>query len=507
MEEEMVSKISGEKYILELNNISKTFPGVKALDKVNFNLNPGEVHALVGENGAGKSTMIKIIAGVYSRHNEGMILINGLPVQFNSPSDAIAKGIKVVYQELNLIPGLSVAENVFLGNFSSKRLGIINWKIIWVETNKILNRLGLDIDPKTEVSKLRIAEQQIVEIAHSLSHGAKIIIMDEPTSALSPSECKNLFEIIHSLKKEGISIIYVTHKLEEVYQIANRVTVLRDGKNIITKNINEITVGELIYHMIGREIIDLFPKTDKKIGNTVLSVKELSGLNLKNINLDVRAGEIVGIFGLLGSGKEGLARLLFGLEYVNSGEIYIDGKLIKINSPTSATNNGIGLLTENRREEGIIQLLSVQKNMTIASLEIFSKVGWLLQLKESRVSKSFIKKLDIKTSSLSTLIRDISGGNQQKVLLARWMIKNQRVLIVVEPTRGIDVGSKVEIHKLIDNMARQGVAIIIVSSEFDEIIGLSDKIIVMHEGCITGEFTQKEVTKKKLMMAAIGGKE
>lgn len=500
----MALKKNLENYILDLKNISKIFPGVRALEKINFNLRPGEVHALIGENGAGKSTMIKIIAGIYSQ-NEGSIFFKGNEVNFSSPIDSNSKGIKVVYQELNLIQELSIMENVFLGGFPSNRLGYIKWKKMEAKTKEILDKLGLMLDSSATVSSLRVAEQQLVEIARAISQGAEILIMDEPTSALSSSECEKLFKLIKRLKNQGVGIIYISHKIEEVFKIADRVTILRDGKVIATKNINDTNISELVKYMVGHKLSDLFPKTKRTIKDTILKVINMDGLSIKNISFNLHSGEVLGVFGLLGSGKEKLARSLYGIDPVESGEIYINDKLLKNNSPDTAIRRGIGLITENRREEGIVPRLSVKRNMTLASLNDLSNRGWLLKRKERDIANTYIKRLDIKTPSLLREIMYLSGGNQQKTILAKWMIHKQKVLIVSEPTRGIDVGSKVEIHKIIDEMANQGLAIIMISSEIEEILGLSDRIIVMHEGTISGEFLRKEATKKKLMEAAVGG--
>lgn len=501
----MALKTNAAKYVLDLKNISKIFPGVKALEKVNFNLCAGEAHALIGENGAGKSTMVKIIAGIYQQ-DEGSIFINDQEVKFHSPIDSNAKGIRVVYQELNLVSELSVAENIFLGAFpAANRLGIIKWKIMREKAKDILNKLGLEIDPTIKVGNLRVAEQQIVEIARSISKGAKILIMDEPTSALSPLECKKLFELINNLKNHDVSIIYVTHKLQEIYELADRVTVLRDGKHIVTKDVKDTTIEELIYYMIGHKLTDIFPKTIRKPKDVMLSVRKIDSLGIKNISFDLYSGEVLGIFGLLGSKKEKLARAIYGIDPITNGEIYINGKKIRDNSPYIAMNSGIGLITENRREEGIIPLLSVKRNMTISSLNTLSNKGWLFNQRERFVAETYVKRLDIKTPSLSKEIMYLSGGNQQKVILARWMIHKQKVLIISEPTRGIDVGSKAEIHKIIDEMANLGLAILMISSEIEEIIGISDRIIVMYEGTITKEFTREEATKEKLMIASVGG--
>lgn len=491
-------------YAIELKNIYKSFPGVVALNNVDFDLYVGEVHALVGENGAGKSTLIKIISGVYPA-DKGSIFLKGREVKFHSPIDSNAEGIKVVYQELNLVPELSVAENVFLGNFPINKVGSIDWKIMKEKTEEIISKLGLEVDPTIKVGSLRVAEQQIVEIARAISQGEKILIMDEPTSALSSLECQNLFNVILNLKNQGVSIIYITHKLEEIYQVAERVTIIRDGKKIATRDVKSTTIEELVSYMIGGELKNIFPKTDRLPKDIVFSVNNLKSSDIKDMSFNLCAGEVLGIYGLLGSGKEKLARILFGLEKASGGEVYIKGDRLKKITPNIALSKGISLITENRREEGIISILSVKRNMTLPSLGSLANKGWLFNKNEVRATQKFVKRLNIKTPSLEQEIMYLSGGNQQKVILARWLLHEQQVLIVVEPTRGIDVGSKAEIHKIIDEMANQGVAIIMVSSEIDEIIGLSDRIIVMRNGMISNEFNRKEALKEKIMLAAVGG--
>lgn len=485
---------------LEMRGISKVFPGVIALDNVDFDLLPGEVHALVGENGAGKSTMIKIIAGLYKRDG-GTMFVDGEEVEFRSPADSIARHIKVVYQELDLVPGMSVAENVFLGAFPKTGNGFIDWPGLRRRTSELLAELGLNIDPDMPVGELRVAEQQLVEIARALSRQAQIVVMDEPTSALSPAEVERLFGVIEQMRRRNVAIIYVSHKLDEIYRIANRVTVFRDGKLVVTKPISETSAHDLVTWMVGRELKDLFPKSPPEIGRPLLHVQGVSGSGVHDLNLTVHAGEVVGVFGLMGAGNNTIGRLLFGAND-RSGTVIVDGETIKPGSPADAIHKGLGLLTESRKDDGLVLQLPVKENMTIASLDKFSRGSWLQPIKETRTAGEFVKRLAIKTPSLRQTVRLLSGGNQQKVLMARWIMRDLKVLILSEPTRGIDVGSKAEIYRLIDEMAHKGMGILFMSTEMPEILGISDRILVMREGRVTAEFSRAEATRERLVEAA-----
>jgi ABC-type sugar transport system ATPase subunit len=484
-----------------MTNIRKEFPGVLALDDVSFELLPGEVHAIIGENGAGKSTLIKIISGLY-RPDGGEMVVSGEPVVFRNPADSLARRIKVVYQELDLVPDMSVAENVFLGGFPKTARGIVDWRALRERTELILSELGLNIDPETPVGELRVAEQQLVEIARALSQQSRILIMDEPTSALSPGEVDRLFGVIEQLRQRGVGIIYVSHKLDEIYRIADRVTVFRDGQRVVTKPINETRPHDLVTWMVGRELSDLYPKTAARVGEPLLVVEHLNGVGVRDVNLTVHAGEVVGIFGLMGAGINSVGRVLFGANARHSGVVTVEGRQVKPNSPSDAMAKGLALLTESRKEDGLVLPLSVKDNMTLASLKRFATLTWMWPRQETREAAKYVSRLSIKTPSLRQQVRLLSGGNQQKVLMARWLMRDPTVLILTEPTRGIDVGSKAEIYRLIDEMAHRGLGILFMSTEIPEILGIADRILVMREGQITAEFARGEATQEKLVAAA-----
>jgi ribose transport system ATP-binding protein len=489
--------------ILQVNKISKEFPGVKALDEVSILLKKGDVHALCGENGAGKSTLIKILAGTYTK-DSGEIVFEDQPLELHSAHDSLTIGIKVVFQELSLIPSLSVAENVFLESFPLKKGRTIDWQQMNDRTSAILKSIGLEIDPKLPVHRLTVSPQQMVEIARALSHEATVIIMDEPTSALSPKEIDALFEAIKKLKQMGKAILYVTHKLEEVFRICDSITVFRDGKLVSDRLVSETDEDQVVKDMVGREIKTLFPKTATTLGGTVLRVENLSTeKKLKNISFELSSGEVVGVFGLLGAGRTELAKAVFGLDPVTRGKVFINNEQIKTGSTAHSTKSGMGLLTEDRKEEGLVLQMSVTQNMTLPSLEDFSGLGFVNRRKEEVRSREYVEKFDIKTPSLKQKVMYLSGGNQQKVLLARWLMKTLQVIILDEPTRGIDVGAKAEIHKLIDDLANQGVAVLMMTSEMPELLGVSDRIIVMNDGRITGEFHRENVSQEEVLAAAI----
>ncbi len=488
--------------VLDMRGIRKVFPGVVAIDDVDFNVLPGEVHALVGENGAGKSTLIKIIAGLY-RRDRGTMRVNGEDVDFKSPAEALTRGIKVVYQELDLVPGLSVAENVFLGGYPRTRHGLVDFNALHTRATELLSQLGLAIDSEKPVGELRVAEQQLVEIARALSRQAQLIIMDEPTSALSPAEVETLFAVIDRLRQRNVAIVYVSHKLEEIYRIGNRVTVFRDGRRVVTKPIAETTPRQLVTWMVGRDLQDLFPKTSPQVGRPLLEARALNGSGLRDVSLTVHAGEVVGVFGLMGAGINTIGRALFGAS-ARSGTVAIDGRTVRSSSPSDAIAKGMGLLTESRKDDGLVLPLSVKTNMTLASLARFAGLTWIHGRAETRAAAEYATRLGIKTPSLRQRVRYLSGGNQQKVLMARWLLRQRdlRVLILAEPTRGIDVGSKAEIYRLIDEMAHRGMGILFMSTEIPEILGISDRILVMREGRITAEFPRADATQEGLVAAA-----
>ncbi|MDK2799458.1 MAG: ribose transport system ATP-binding protein [Clostridiales bacterium] len=493
--------------ILKMENISKSFPGVKALDHVNLELYTGKVLALLGENGAGKSTLMKILSGVYTK-DSGDIYFEGNKIDIHSPKHAQSLGIAIIHQELNLLPYLSIAENIFIGReFTKNMTGRIDWKKLYRESKKYLEQLGVTIDPRTLVKNLSVGEQQMVEIAKALSLDAKIIIMDEPTDALTNKETEKLFKVIRTLKQNGKAIVYISHRLKEIFEICDDVTVMRDGKYIGSANVKNIDQEKLIEMMVGRKLEDKFPRKILKPGKEMIRVEHLSKKGvLKDVNLSVRSGEVVGLSGLMGAGRTELAKAIFGALKIDSGDIYLEGEKVKINNPKDAVSLGIAYVSEDRKMEGLILKLSVRHNMTLSALGQFSTAGQINANKESRQVEEYIKKLAIKTPSSLQRVKNLSGGNQQKVVLSKWMMINPKVLILDEPTRGVDVGAKVEIYELINKLKESGVAIIMISSEMPEVMGISDRIVVMHEGKITGEFTHDEVSQEKIMQSAVGMK-
>lgn len=491
------------KPIIELKNIHKRFPGVYALKGVSLDIRPGEVHALMGENGAGKSTLIKIISGAYMP-DEGEYLMEGKPVAIRNTADAIDKGVTVVYQELNLANNLSVAENIFFGCLPMDSLGRVKWDKLYKDAGKYLERIGLDINPRTKVGYLSVARQQMVEIAKSLSKEPRVIIMDEPTSALSPKEVSNLYDVIRKLRESGVGILYVSHKLEEIFELADRVTVFRDGEYVGTEHTKDLNQDKLISMMVGRELSDMYPKTQTELGGKVLEVEGLTTEYVKDISFYVRGGEIVGFSGLMGAGRTELARALFGVDEKLNGTVRINGSAVDLKSTHKAVRIGIGMIPENRKDEGILANLCVKKNMTISTLRQFRKGLFLKHEFEKNKVEGMINDLRIKTPSQKQLISNLSGGNQQKVIVARWLLKDDiKVLIVDEPTRGIDVGAKAEIYGILDRLAQQGLAIIMMSSEMPEILGICDRTYVLRAGRITGEFDRSEATQERLLACAI----
>ena len=442
---------SKSKPLLQLTAIAKEFPGTKALRGVDFSLYAGEVHALIGENGAGKSTLIKIIAGLY-RQDEGTLAIEGKAVEFHSPADSLEHRIKVVYQELDLVPDLSIAENVFLGNLPKKAFRTVDWQALYSKTSELLLDLGLDIDPEIPISALTVAQQQLVEIARALSRQAQIIIMDEPTSALSQTEIESLFAVVRRLQARGVGIMYVSHKLDEIYAIADRVTVFRDGEHIATEAVPNTTHSDLVTWMVGREVKDLYPRTPVDRGDVLLEVDDISGGNIKNFSLQVYAGEIVAVFGLMGSGVHNLGRLIFG-DMPRSGSVRLQGEEIHANAPMDAIRKGLGFLTENRKSDGLLLPLSVKDNITLVSVNNYANLMVINGQEKRKATTGIINKFSIKTPGMAQKIRYLSGGNQQKSLVGRWLLEDLKVLMFSEPTRGIDVGSKAEIYRLMDNMA------------------------------------------------------
>ena len=491
-----------------MKNIFKSFPGVKALDGVTFDVSCGEVHALIGENGAGKSTLIKILSGVYSQ-DSGEIIYKGNVTKINTPRQAQELGISTIYQELNLCPNLTVVDNIFLGNEKSKTIfKYIDESQLIKKCREYLDLLESDIDPRTPVSLLSVAQQQIVEIAKSLAYESEIIIMDEPTSSLSIHETKKLFEIIHRLKQQGRSVIYISHRLEEVFEIADVVTVLRDGKLIGTKLIKELNYGDIVKMMVGRVIENKYRRVilEKSVESKELLL-EVEGLTKKglfeDISFKLNAGEILGFSGLVGAGRTELMKALFGLIKVDSGFIRIKGIKQKFKSSKDAIKSKIGMTSEDRKKESLFMNFTIKENMTISFLDSISKYGYIFASKEKRVADEFVKRLNIKPAKLEFPTLTLSGGNQQKVSIAKWLIIGPDILIMDEPTRGIDIGAKAEIYKLIKSLAEQGKGIIFVSSELPEILLLADKILVMNKGKLVGEFLNKEASEEKIMGLAV----
>ncbi|OYD07399.1 D-xylose ABC transporter ATP-binding protein [Paludifilum halophilum] len=489
-------------YLLEMENITKEFSGVKALNNVQLKVKKGTVHALMGENGAGKSTLMKILFGMY--RGGGTIRFNGEELKRTGPKDALKKGISMIHQELNPVPFMTVAENIFLGREPSYgKTGWVNKKKLIEDTQRLFEILNIRIDPTKKMKDLSIANMQLVEIATAVSHHADLIIMDEPTSAITEKEVDHLFEIIRSLKKKGVAIIYISHKMDEVFEICDEITVLRDGQYIGTKPARELNQDSLIQMMVGREIKQVFHKEKAEIKEVVLSVKNLSREGkFNNVSFEVRKGEILGIAGLMGSGRTELIESIFGIDPPTSGEMYLHGEKIRMKSPSDAIRNKIGLVTEDRKLTGAFLPLSVKENMIMSGLDQFLNFGYVNGKTVKRKCKEQVKKLNIKTPNLNQLIMNLSGGNQQKVLLARWLLNDPDLLILDEPTRGVDVGAKAEIHKLMSELAQDGKAILMVSSEMPEILGMSDRILVIHEGSQKGELRREEADQKKILEVA-----
>ncbi|MGA2546662.1 MAG: sugar ABC transporter ATP-binding protein [Rectinemataceae bacterium] len=488
-----------------MKDITKRFPGVVALDNANLEVIKGEVHVLVGENGAGKSTLMKILAGAYIK-DSGTIKFNGEQVDIVSPKQAEQMGISIIYQELNLIPALTVAENIYMGRHRMKNSIQIDWVEMHNSAKNILDDLEIAINPNEQVKRLGIAQQQMVEVAKALSINSKIIVMDEPTSALTIPEIEHLFKAIKKLKNNGVSIIYISHRLEEVKEIGDRGTIMRDGKTIARVDIQDTSIDEIIRLMVGRELKEKFPKIKVDVGRERFRVENLCcGKLVQNINFSVNAGEILGIGGLVGAGRTETARAIFGLEKGVTGDIFVDGKECKIKCPRDAIAAGIGFVTEDRKSEGLVLTMDVGNNISLASLSIFEKAGVHVNLsKERKTIEEYIAKLKIRTPSSYQKARNLSGGNQQKVVLAKWLLQNSSVLILDEPTRGIDINAKIEVYNLINNLVSAGKAIILISSELPELIGMCDRIVVMCLGVIRGELSRDEATQERVLQYAVG---
>jgi ABC-type sugar transport system ATPase subunit len=495
--------IPAAEYLLEVDSVRKEFPGVVALDNVKFQLKRGTVHALMGENGAGKSTLMKIIAGIYTP-DFGTFKLRGQDIRLKNPLDALENGIAMIHQELNLMGPMTVAENIWIRREPTNRFGLINHGEMERRTEELFTRLNIDIDPTVEVGTLSVANRQMVEIAKAVSFNSDVLIMDEPTSALTEREVEHLFRIIRALKADGKGIIYITHKMNELFEIADEVSVFRDGKYIATKLSKDLTRDEIIRMMVGRDISQMFPKLEVPIGDVVLSIKNLT-LNgiFKDVSFDVRAGEILGLAGLVGSGRSNIAETIFGVTPANSGTIAINGKPVKMSSPSVAMEHGMAFLTEDRKETGCFLLLDIQENTQMAVLQQkYVKYGFVQQGQLAKDSQAMADTLRVRTPDMQEPIINLSGGNQQKVLISRWLLTKPRILILDEPTRGIDVGAKAEIHRLVSELAKDGVAVIMISSEMPEVLGMSDRIMVIHEGRVTGFLDRKDADQVKIMELA-----
>ncbi len=491
-----------EEVLLRMTGISKLFPGVQALDDVHLEVEAGTVHALMGENGAGKSTLMKVLAGIY-RADSGQIELGGRTVTIPDSSTALANGIAMIHQELSPVPAMSVAENMYLGREPTNRLGLVDHRKMVLMAQAVFDRWSIAVNPKSVMKELSVAQMQMVEIAKAISTDARLIIMDEPTSAITEREVEHLHRMIGSLKASGVAVIYITHKMDEVFKISDFVTVFRDGKHVATLPASQLDRGKLISLMVGRELTQMFPKEHAEIGEVAMSVRDLTRKGVvEDISFDLRKGEILGLAGLMGAGRTEVLETLFGIHKADAGTIKINGKVVRVHAPADAIAAGMGLLTEDRKLTGIMGVLTVRDNMIVASLPTYSP-GWVVQ--KGRIEAACTGQKDalaIKTPSLDQVIKNLSGGNQQKVLVSRWLLTLPDILMIDEPTRGIDVGAKSEIHRLMSGLAQQGKAILMVSSEMPEILGMSDRILVMAGGRITGELSRAEATQEKVLELA-----
>jgi len=484
--------------ILSVKNISKNFPGVKALDGVSIDVQRGTVHGIVGENGAGKSTLMKILSGVYTR-NSGSITFDSEDIKSTTPHKSMSMGLSIIYQELNIVSTMTVGENIFLGRF--KEVG--GMRGTHAKAKELLDSIGSTINTTTMVGDLSVSEKQMVEIAKALSFDSKLIIMDEPSSSLTDDEMKDLVKIIHQLKKQGISIIYISHKLDEIFDFCDIVTVMRDGKVIDTKPIGEITRSEMITKMVGRSIENEFPERPRNVGETLMEVRSINTKKLKNVSFELKKGEILGLVGLVGAGRTEIVRAIFGADRTFGHEIVIDGKVVKIKAPSDAKRAGISLVPEDRKLEGLILPFTVESNISLASLDkLTSKMGFLNKSKEKTMAEKHIKSLGIKTPSTKTRVESLSGGNQQKCVVGRWMELEPRILIMDEPTRGIDVGAKYEIYLLMKEIVKNGGSVILISSELPEVLNMSNRVLTICDGRITGEFDPEKSSTHEIMEKA-----
>lgn len=494
----------GEDNVLVMENISKSFPGVQALSDVHLTVRRGTVHALMGENGAGKSTLMKVLIGMYIPE-VGEITFQDKKVKIENTQQALRMGISMIHQELSPEPYMTVAENIFLGREPKGRFGLIDKKKMVADTRALLERLEIDIDANAVMRTLSVANTQMVEIAKAISYDSSLIIMDEPTSAITEREVAHLFRLIKALTEKNVAIIYITHKMDEVFQIADDITVFRDGQHIATVPATQTDRNSLIAMMVGRELTNLFPKEDAPIGEVVLSIRNLTRKGIvEDVSFDLRRGEILGLAGLMGAGRTEVIEGIFGVKKIDAGEIRVKDKVVQINSPADAIKHGLALLTEDRKLTGIMGVLPVRDNIMMASYPNYTGAGFLRKKLIDETCRRERTRLEIKTPSMDQLIKLLSGGNQQKVLVSRWLLTAPDILILDEPTRGIDVGAKSEIHRLMSKLAQEGKAIIMISSELPEILGMSDRVLVMHAGRVAGEFERKDATQESIMRAATG---
>ncbi|HMD89825.1 MAG TPA: sugar ABC transporter ATP-binding protein [Anaerolineaceae bacterium] len=487
---------------LRMINISKSFSGVHALRGVQLELCAGEVHALLGENGAGKSTLVKVITGVH-QPDTGELYLNGQLLHLSDPRHATAVGISAIYQELSIFPDLDIAENIFVGRRPMTRAGFVDWRSMYRESEKLLDSLGVNMDLKRKARYLSIAQQQMIEVARALSLHARILIMDEPTSALTLNEVADLFQIVRRLRADGTAVLFISHRLEELFEIADRVTVLRDGAYVDTRSMAGVTQEELIRMMVGRTVTELFPKKEVEIGDVVLRVQNLSKKGtFQNVSFELHKGEILGMAGLVGAGRTEVSQAIFGVEPADEGTVEIEGQPLRITSPRQAMEMGIAYVPEDRQHHGLVAPMDITDNVTLPRLSSFSKRGWLNKKEAQQAAFDAANQMEVKATNVWQKVRELSGGNQQKIVLAKWLSLNPRILILDEPTRGIDIGTKAAVHKLMTNLASQGIAILMISSELPEVLGMSDRILVMHEGRVTGLFNRSEATQENIMMAA-----
>ncbi len=490
--------------LLQMKRIGKTFPGVRALEDVDLDVLPGEVHALIGENGAGKTTLIRVLGGIH-QPDGGEIILRGRPVHIPTPRRARELGIAIIHQELNQVGPMSVAENLFMGDEPRRWGWFVDWETLRGRARALLAGLGVDVDPRARVDQLGVAQRQTVEIARALGLNAEILVMDEPTAALTIEEVERLFGVIAGLRARGVAVIYVSHRLEEIFRIADRITVLRDGHYIGTYPTGEIDLDRLIQLMVGRKLTEKFPRAPARQGPPRLEVRGLSATGVfEDVSFAVHAGEILGIAGLVGSGKIGVADAIFGMIPHDRGEVFVEGQRARITSPADAIALGIGLVPEDRKTLGLVVGMSVRDNITLASVGRLSAGGFIRQKAERVLVDQAMRRLDIRARGRDQMVRDLSGGNQQKVVLAKWLETGARILLLCEPTRGIDVGAKIEMYRLMVELARGGAAVVMISSELPEVLGMSDRILVMHEGRVTAEFTHADATQENIMASASG---